>query len=409
MLLAEVVVAGVLLGIVGDHRIQLVAGFVLHDMPAAFAAPHTIFGAGANHQAAFGGEAVVDHANRSFRILALVGHNEVTGVAVHKLLAGPDLLGEGFAGQHGQHIIALGIILHVGVRSSIITNAHEVITDVGAVFFSRQDEHVGIQQLFFVELLHVLQIFLVLLGSRNEHILIVHDVILSAGNAQSRQNGALKDGVASGVGYRLFIGGIAVAVSVLISEGNQHVVQIVQRFGSFQTQILQPLNVVIADGSNAIAGGGVDDGHAVDGAVLIGDGRADFGILLHESGEVGGVLFDQLGQINEDALSAVHGFVFSGDTLEEDIRVVAGSYGQRLALIEGAAFNQFKLQVDAQLFTEGANQVHIGEVRGLAGAAREHDGEGDLLIYNGVAFSVEAVIFGHGEGRQQHEACQQQS
>ena len=122
-----------------------------------------------------------------------------------------------------------------------------------------------------------------------------------------------------------------------------------------------------------------------------------------------GVLFDQLGQINEDALSAVHGFVFSGDTLEEDIRVVAGSYGQRLALIEGAAFNQFKLQVDAQLFTEGANQVHIGEVRGLAGAAREHDGEGDLLIYNGVAFSVEAVIFGHGEGRQQHEACQQQS
>ena len=126
---------------------------------------------------------------------------------------------------------------------------------------------------------------------------------------------------------RDFITGVTVSVCILIAEGNQHIVQLVQRGGLLKAQVVQPGLVHPELGRYGGVIALVHDGERIDFSVQLGNCVFGTRILLKDLFGERAILINQVVQRQEhllvNAITADH-LVGHADG-EEHVRVVAGS------------------------------------------------------------------------------------
>ena len=98
---------------------------------------------------------------------------------------------------------------------------------------------------------------------------------------------------------------IAVAVGILLFEGFQHFVVLVDDGGHLQSQIVKPGLVDVHFLGVVAVVAPVDTGQGVDRSIILGDQFLDLGIIFHQSGEVRHVLFNQVVERGQIPLACV--------------------------------------------------------------------------------------------------------
>ena len=178
---------------------------------------------------------------------------------------------------------------------------------------------------------------------------------------------------------------IAVAVGILLFEGLEHLIEILYRAGLLgNADILHPFGAVEA--GVALNGAGMKDvGETVDLIVHAGDGGLHIGVLLEHVLDVGRILIDEVGQIEEHALRAVGVLIGGGAGVvtENDIAVLTADQRNVLLLGPGARVVNFKIKVDVGDLAQALEDLELAPI-GSAGVLAAHDLEGDRLFHDGV-------------------------
>ena len=117
--------------------------------------------------------------------------------------------------------------------------------------------------------------------------------------------------------------------ALLIPEGAQHVIHLVKGLGVLQPQLVQPVRADHGAGSD-VAVLPVELGEAADGAIIGHQGLPKLGIGLEPGQQVGHVVFDVGGQIDEEILldGLIDGAVIVVDGLADHVGEVAAGHHQ---------------------------------------------------------------------------------
>ena len=226
----------------------------------------------------------------------LVGLEGIQAVQVALLIA----LTVG-AGDGGDDLVLVLPVAEDGVIAPGVAEAHA--GNVGVVALGVADlvvlsEELIVDQAVLIELVGPLDALFVFLGGVGvAHGAVVVDQIALAvhvGHAEGRQEIHAQTDTGEGD----LIVGVAVAVRVLLLEGAQHVFQLVDGGGHFQTQIFQPLHV----DDRHVAGHGAlghPGGQGVDVAVCGGGDGLQRGHFFEGLGQVGHILLNQVFQRQE--------------------------------------------------------------------------------------------------------------
>ena len=210
---------------------------------------------------------------------------------------------------------------------------------------------------------------------------------------------------------------VVLVAHVVVLEGLQHVVQLVEGGGHFEAEVIQPCLVdhrVLGDGVDGVvlfladAGGAhlLGGGQAVDAAVAHGDGRLDVGVGLQDGGQVRHDVGGDVGlEVDEDAVRAVVGQVVVGEThAHESVGPVAAGDADVDLLGQGVAHG-------VPLDRDAGGLLHLVQhlVVGVAGGQRAlpaDDGEGgllgaldDALLIGDGGVGLGTAAGGQGDGR----------
>ena len=147
--------------------------------------------------------------------------------------------------------------------------------------------------------------------------------------------------------------------------------------------------------------GGVEHiGQTVDLAVHAGHGRLDVRVFFHHGLDVGGVLVDQVGQVDKDALWTVGLFIGDGVGVvaQDDVAVLAAHQGDVFLLGPGLRVIDLELKVDVGDLGQALEDLQFAPVGGACVLA-SHDAQGDRFVDDGIlAHRVDVVRAGRFPG-----------
>ena len=190
---------------------------------------------------------------------------------------------------------------------------HAQRVHIGGLFVQRPDgvgilrEGFGIDQAFAEALVHEAQGLSIGLGHRGDlHLAVADDAGIALSDlGEGGHDQAVHHVRALIKRPRDFVVGVAVAVGVLLLEGDQHVVELVQRGGHFHIDIFQPGAVDV--GAHAVGGKIavlVNAGEYIERAVGANAGVPDVGIALIQRHHIRRILFHRGDQIQKHAVNA---------------------------------------------------------------------------------------------------------
>ena len=274
--------------------------------------------------------------------LALVGDAQVAGLdggagadghAADALILRPLGPGEG-----RQEDVVLGVVPHKLLDVPPHGHPHIALLALGDELAVALGEHLHVHQALRVPVVEVGQAVPVgVAGADKFHLAVasqmdvVDHVVGPVGEAEAGVEDILTPAplVKAGGHRNGGAGGVAVIFGghVVVLECLEHVVELVQRGGHLQPQVVQPglvNHAVLGDGEDgerlvhrgADAGGGhlLPRGQAVDFAVLLGDGRPDLRVLLQDGAQVGHDVRGEVGgHVQKGAVVPVPGQVIVGE------------------------------------------------------------------------------------------------
>ena len=211
-----------------------------------------------------------------------------------------------------------------------------------------------------------------------------------------RQEGSLN-------GHRDLVGGVAVAVHVLIAEHAQHLNERVEGRRRFDAELLDPRHVVHHD---RLIGGG-DDGlrHIVDVAVNRGQGSLDDRVLIQELLVVGHDVHILI-ELDEHAGGQV-GHVVVGIRQLDDVRqVLTGGQHRADGIGIDGRVDQVPVDLDVRAGLQLVEQVRVGQVDGGVPGVHGQHADGGAFLGRQRQF---ADGLGIGGAAQRHDQSQSQS